>query len=70
MIEVKMEKRIKDLTVGEFQALVSLTVSKAFEDIAEDIVALSSPNYLESIEEARKDFKQGKTKSFEDVFNV
>jgi hypothetical protein len=65
-----MEKKITDLTVNEFQLLINQTVHKAFEEISEDILALSSPEYLESIEEARQNFKEGKTKTFEEVFNV
>jgi hypothetical protein len=65
-----MEKKITDLTVSEFQLLINQTVHKAFEEISEDILALSSPEYLESIEEARQDFKEGKIKTFEEVFNV
>lgn len=65
-----MEKKIADLTVSEFQLLINQTVHKAFEEISEDILALSSPEYLESIEEARQDFKEGKIKTFEEVFNV
>lgn len=65
-----MEKKIADLTVNEFQLLIDQSMHKAFEDISEDILALSSPGYLESIEEARQDFKAGRTKTFEEVFNV
>ena len=65
-----MEKKIRDLTVNEFQTLVHQTMHETFEDVAEEILALSSPEYLKSIEEARQDFKEGKTKTFEDVFNV
>lgn len=65
-----MEKKINDLTVNEFQLLVNQSVHKAFEDVSEDILALSSQDYLNSIEDARNDFKEGKTKSFADVFDV
>jgi hypothetical protein len=65
-----MEKRISDLTVNEFQLLIDQAVHKAVEDISEDILALSSPDYLKSIEDARKDFQEGKTRKFEDVFDV
>jgi PHD/YefM family antitoxin component YafN of YafNO toxin-antitoxin module len=64
-----MEKKIADLTVNEFQSLIDQSMHKAFEDISEDILALSSPGYLESIEEARKDFKEGKTKTFNVLTN-
>lgn len=68
--ERKMEQSIKDLSVNEFKHLINDTVRKAFEEISEDILALSSKKYIQSIEKARKDYKEGKTKSFEEVFSV
>jgi len=50
-----METRVKDLTVGELDSLISDTVRGAMEDLMEDILALSSDEYLRSIEEARGD---------------
>ena len=63
-----MEKKIADLTVNEFQLLINQAVHNAFEEISEDIPALLSSVYLESIEAARQDFKKGRTGSFEEVF--
>jgi len=34
----------------------------------EDLMAATSPDYLRSIREARRDYKAGKVKSHEDVF--
>ena len=65
-----METKVKDLTVGELQNLISDTVKKAMEDLIEDILALSSDEYLRSIEEAREDYRSGRMKSFEEVFDV
>lgn len=65
-----MDKKIKDLTTDEFQMLINNTVQKAFEEISEDILALSSKDYIESIDKARRDYKEGKTKSFEEVFSA
>ena len=65
-----MEKKIKELTENEFVFLVEEIVRKIMEDISEDFLALASKNYLDSIEEARRDYKEGKVKSFEEVFNV
>ncbi len=63
-------KRVTDLTVAELQVVISDTVNAAMEDSIEDIAALSSDNYKKSIKEAREDYKKGRTKSFEEVFNV
>jgi hypothetical protein len=34
----------------------------------EDLIASTSPEYLESIREARADYKEGRVKSHEEVF--
>lgn len=65
-----MEMRVKDLTIGELRSLISDTVKEAMEDLIEDILALSSNEYLHSIEEARSDYKEGKVKSLEEIFDV
>jgi len=65
-----METKVKDLTVGELQSLISATVRWVLEGLIEDIQALSSDEYQRSIEEARTDYKEGKVKYLEDVFNV
>ncbi len=65
-----METKVKDLTVVEFRSLMSDTVRGAMEDLIEDILALSSDEYLRSIEEARTDYKEGKVKYLEEIFDV
>ena len=65
-----MSTKIRDLTVLELQTLISDTVKAAMEELIEDILALSSEEYLHSVEEAREDYKEGRIKQFEDVFDV
>ena len=65
-----MNTKIRDLTTDELRTLITNTVKESMEDIIEDLLALSNENYLNSIEEARKDYKNGKIKTFEDVFNI
>jgi hypothetical protein len=65
-----METRVKDLTVGELQSLITDIIKSALEDVLEDIAALSSNEYLQSIEEARSDYKTGNVKRLEDLFDV
>ena len=65
-----METRVKDLTVGELQSLITDTIKSALEDVLDDIAALSSDEYLQSIEEARNDYKTGNMKRLEDLFDV
>ncbi len=38
------------------------------DDFLEDLLASTSPEYLESIKEARADYKSGNVKSHKDVF--
>ncbi len=65
-----METKVKDLTVGELKSLISDTIKESLEDLIEDIVALSSDEYLRSIEEARKDYREGKIKYLEEISDV
>jgi len=52
-----METKISDLTVDELKNLISSTVQETIEDYLEDIKALSSKNYIDSIKEAREDYE-------------
>ena len=65
-----MDIKVQDLSVVEFQSLISDTVRETVEDIIEDIFALSSDKYLRSIKEARSDYNQGKIKNLEEIFDV
>ncbi len=38
------------------------------ESFIEDFIALTSPEYLESVKEARADYKTGRTKTHQDIF--
>ncbi|MBC2701226.1 MAG: hypothetical protein HF976_07410 [ANME-2 cluster archaeon] len=61
---------MKDLTVMELHSLISDTVKETMEDLIEDMLALSSDEYLHSINEARNDYNEGRVKKFEEIFNV
>jgi len=61
-----MTVKVKDMTAEELQKLIADTVNSVVEDLMEDILGLSSDNYLKSIEEARKNYKDGKTTKLED----
>jgi len=62
------EKYLIDMTVEELKELISESVRGSMKDIIEDFLALQSESYLESIEEAREDYKKGRVKSFEELF--
>ena len=40
------------------------------EDILEDLIAMSSNDYIKSIEEAREDYRKGRVKKLEDISDV
>ena len=63
-----METKISDLTVDELKNLISKTVQQAIEDYLEDLKALSSKDYVNSIREAREDYKTGEYKNFDESF--
>jgi hypothetical protein len=65
-----MGTSVRDLSVEELQALISNTVRETMEDVIEDMLALSSEGFLRSIEQSRKNYKEGRIKSFEEAFNV
>lgn len=65
-----MATKVRDLSVVELQSLISDTVRETMEDIIEDVLALSSDKYLQSIKEARSDYKEGKVKNLEDILDV
>jgi hypothetical protein len=60
-------KTKKDLTVSELQTLICDTI-KTMGELIEDMLALSSEEYLYSIEKARRDYQEGRVKKFEEVF--
>lgn len=62
-----MTVKVKDLTIEELQKLISETVNDVVEDLMEDILGLSSEEYLKSIEEARREYKEGKITKLEDL---
>lgn len=61
---------IKDLTTEELQILIKTTVEETMQEVVEDLLALNSPAYLASVEEARSDYQTGQIKRFEEVFGV
>ena len=62
-----MKNRVKDLSIDELKQLIKETVKDTIEDILEDYEALSSNEYVKSIEEARMNYKEGRVKSIEEL---
>lgn len=65
-----MSIKVKDLSVEQLQSIITQTVQGAMDEILEDFAALSSDNFINSIETARKEYKAGKIKSLEDVIDL
>lgn len=61
---------VKDLTIEELRTLISDTITDSMQDLIEDMMALSSEDYLHSVEEARNDYKEGRVKNFEEIFGA
>ncbi len=64
-----MPEKIKDLTVKELKKLIRKTVEEVLEDYFEDLIALSSKKFINSIKKAREDYRRGRVKSMEDILN-
>lgn len=67
---IKLKTKVSDLTVDELKLLINESIQESFNEVMEDIIAALSPEYLNSIEAARKDFREGRIKTFEEVFDV
>jgi len=64
-VEVKIGFSVEDLVT----ALRELS-DEDREFFIENLLAATSPEYLKSIDEARRDYKEGRTVSYEELFKV
>jgi hypothetical protein len=64
-VEVKIGFSVADLAA----ALQQLS-DEDREFFIENLLAATSPEYLESIDEARRDYREGKTMPYEKLFRV
>jgi hypothetical protein len=62
-----MDIKISDLTVNELKELIATTVQETIEDYLEDLKALTSKDYINSIREAREEYKAGDYKDYNEV---
>ena len=63
-----MKNKISYLTIDKLKNLISSIVHETMGDFLEDLKALSSKEYINSIKEAREDYKAGDVKDFNEVF--
>jgi hypothetical protein len=64
------DTKLNELTVAEFKLLISESIKDVIENLLEDIEASQSKSYLDSIREAREDYKAGRITSLDDLENV
>jgi hypothetical protein len=67
-LEKAMSTKISDLTLGELKDLISKAVQEAMEDYLEDLKALSNKDYINSVKEAREDYKAGDYQNLDETF--
>ncbi|HEV2853172.1 MAG TPA: hypothetical protein VHC97_10245 [Thermoanaerobaculia bacterium] len=60
---------VKDMSVDDLREIIEETVRRTLESYVEDLQALSSASYLDSIQEAREDYRHGRTVPLEDLLN-
>ena len=53
---------VKDLPVKELEQLIERVVRRTLEEYLEDSEALASPDYLDSVREAREDYRAGRVR--------
>ncbi len=63
MLELKVP-----ISADEIVEAVKKMKKRERESFIEDLLASTSPEYLQSIKEARAEYKAGKTKSHKEVF--
>lgn len=56
------------ISADEIIEAVKRMKKKDREAFIEDLLAITSPDYLQSIQEAREEYKAGKTKSHNEIF--
>jgi len=62
-VGIRVEIRAEDIIEA-----VKRMKKREREDFLEDLLASTAPEYLDSIREARADYKAGRVKSHEEVF--
>jgi hypothetical protein len=62
-----MNEKVNDLTVDELKELISGVVQEKLDEMLEDIKLLLDDEYVQSIAEAREEYKNGKVTSIDDI---
>jgi hypothetical protein len=62
--------KIKELSVDEFKYLMKSIINESLQEYIEDIKALSSVSYINSIAESRQEYNTGNYIKLEDIDDV
>jgi len=65
-----MEAKVSNLTVTELKDIISNVVEEKIEDVIEEMKSLLDVDFQKSIEKARKEYKEGKVTSIDEILNV
>lgn len=65
-----MNEKVNELTVDELKELISNVVQEKLDDMLEDVKLMLDSEYVNSIKEARKEYKQGKVTSIDDILST
>jgi hypothetical protein len=60
-------KAVKDLSVDELEQVIAAVVRRTLEEYLEDREGLASRPYLDSIQEAREEYRSGDTTPLRDL---
>lgn len=65
-----MNEKVNELTVDELKELISNVVQEKLDDMLEDVKLMLDSEYVNSIKEAREEYKQGKVTSINDILST
>lgn len=65
-----MNEKVNELTVDELKDLISSVVQEKLDDMLEDVKLMLDSEYVNSIKEAREEYKQGKITSIDDILSA
>ena len=62
-----MSTKLQELTVEDLKGLISKAVRETMEEVLEDLSAKGSKQFLDSVQEAREDFREGRVQDLDDL---
>jgi len=62
-----MSTKLQELKVEDLKGLISKAVRETMEEVLEDLSAKGSKQFLDSVQEAREDFREGRVQDLDDL---